>query len=70
MHEELLEYNADILAFLGVINDVDFRIMDKAENTINDSIAKYESMFDNFKQVLSSDVKRWRQENIDTKNNV
>jgi hypothetical protein len=39
--------------------------MDKAEVRVNAALNQFDAMFDTFKQVITTDVKRWRQENVD-----
>lgn len=60
LHAEQAEHNTDILAFLEIVNAVDFRIMDKAEVRVNAALNQFDAMFDKFKQVITTDVKRWR----------
>lgn len=65
LQAEQAEHNSDTLAFLDIVNAVDFRIMDKAEVRVNAALNQFDVMFDTFKQVITTDVKRWRQENVD-----
>jgi len=38
LHREQATHNADTIAFLEVVNAIDFKIMDKAEVKVNDAL--------------------------------
>ena len=45
---------------MDTISKVDFGIIEKAEIRVNNAISSFETMFDTYKKVIMTDIKRWR----------
>ncbi len=65
LRQEFAQQVEQNLVFMDTISKVDFGIIEKAEIRVNNAITSFETMFDTYKKVIMTDIKRWRQENVD-----
>jgi hypothetical protein len=45
---------------MDTVSKIDFGIIEKAEIRVNNAISSFETMFETYKRVIMTDIKRWR----------